>query len=57
MEGRRLDLDGATLRARQDVVRTETKIADLRDKTRTQTLADQQQTDAELAKATGIACL
>ena len=53
MEGRRLDLDGATLRARQDVVRTETKIADLRDKTRTQTLADQQQTDAELAKITG----
>jgi len=54
MEGRRLDLDGATLRARQDVVRTETKIADLRDKTRTQTLADQQQTEAELAKATAL---
>jgi len=50
MESRRLDLDGAMLRARQDVARTETALADLRDKKRTETMAEQQQTEADLAK-------
>jgi exopolysaccharide production protein ExoF len=50
MEARRLDLDGAILRAQEEVARADTAIADLRNKLKTQTLADQQQTETDVQK-------